>query len=285
MSEEHPAPGADPATPPQPVPAEPIAAPEAPPVSAPIIETPAEPVVEQPPTAPAEPAEPGLKPHTDQVGLLGTQAGEPTTETPAEAPAEPSEPEITYEFKLPEGVELGGEQLEEFTSLARELHVPPEQAQRLVDMHIAALQAHDAAQPQKWHDQFAETRNGWRNEIMSDPVYGGAGFKTNQQHAIAGLSALVTEAQKMLDAAGHPLAEPFGSYLDQALLSTGLTDHRAFFILGLAADRLAEKLREPAPLPAPTPLRPIPGAGGRAPGAAGSRISYAYPRGQRRDGG
>ena len=266
MSEEH-----VPAATPEPVAAPPVAEPPAP-----VAETPAAPAVaaEVPaePAVPAEetPAEPALKPHTDEPGLLSVaeaegKPAEPEKPTePAETETKPPEPTETIEYNLnfPDGREIIAESVENFVNFARESNIPPETAQKLTDMHMAALDAYDAATLQRQHDAFAQTRAEWKNQILSDPELGGSGFETNRKLAVRALDAIVPPERR----------EAF----NQALMLTGMSDHPEFFRAMVAAGK---KWTEPGV--APPPAAPPPGNQRATSGGNSSRLPYAYPRGRR----
>lgn len=142
------------------------------------------------PAAPAAPAD-------DQSILSGAKA--PDTQTPAEGakppeaakdgkaadPAKPEgdkpkdgkdaksgPPEKYEDFKLPEGVEIDKEKHEGFKTLARDLGLTQEGAQKLVDQHTAALK--DAVEaPQK---RWAELQTEWQSQVKADAEIGGAQF-------------------------------------------------------------------------------------------------------------
>jgi hypothetical protein len=248
-----------------------------------------------PTPAPAEPAAdvpaaPELKPHTDEPGLLQAEGEVKPAEKPAEGEPKPevtepaAEPDA-YEFKLPDGVEFAPEPLEAFTTFARENQFTPEVAQSLVDMHVGAMQAYDGVVRQAQHDAFGEMRRGWRNEVMSDPELGGAGFRTNQTAAISVLQRFVpvtaTRAYAKEDGTLEYREVSPRQELDQALLSTGMADHPAFMRLMLAIHKF---IAEPAPVPAPTPPGLAKDQIGSAPGSGNSKLNYTHPRGGRNRG-
>lgn len=262
-----------------PEPAPPPEAPPAPaPEPAPPPPAPEPPAPEPEPTPGPEPAaaEPEIRPHTEEPGVL--QAAEEAKEEepakpaeeakPEEKPAEPGPEPIKYEFQFPENIEVRSDMLEEFEGFAQTQRFSPETAQKLVDFHVAAMQAEKAAEIQRQHDAFADMRRGWRNNIMADEDLGGAGFQTNQSAAIRMLQLFIPEGRR----------EAF----DQFLMITGATDNPEFFRFLV---NLARKFDEPAPVPAPTPRVPLDGAAGRPPSAGNSRLSYSYPRGNRRSTG
>ena len=56
--------------------------------------------------------------------------------------------EVTYEFKLPEGMQMDQARHDEFVAVAKELKLPPDQAQKLVDLaakaEVARAEQHQA---------------------------------------------------------------------------------------------------------------------------------------------
>ena len=153
----------------------------------------AEPVVEaeavvSPPaeaeaTAAEEPAaevvaqEPATEePAAEQKPAEEAPAAESAAETPAEEPkpegeeaaeaAEAEAPKVTYEdFSLPEGVRFNDEQLSTFTDLAGKHALDQTTAQEFVDLHVAAMQAYDAATIQRQTDAFEGMRADWRTKF------------------------------------------------------------------------------------------------------------------------
>jgi len=113
-------------------------------------------------------------------------------ETPAAA-------EIKYEFQAPEGVELDGDAVTEFTALAKELELPADVAQKVVDIAVKMQQ--------KQAERNAETVKGWAESSKTDKEFGGDNLKQN-----------LAVAQKAIDT--------FGSKELGALLKTsGLGNH------------------------------------------------------------
>lgn len=104
----------------------------------------------------------GTKPDAGNTGAASEQTTKPADEgtKPAEAPAE-----IVYEFKAPEGMALDKAQVDEFTSIAKELKLPADKAQAVVDLAIKAeLQRAEAFEAQK---------AAWADEIANDKELGG----------------------------------------------------------------------------------------------------------------
>ena len=75
----------------------------------------------------------------------------------------------TYDLTAPEGQELDAEAVEAFTPLAKELGLSNAQAQKLTDLHAAAIQR----EGQATLDRHVEMVNGWSKETMADPEIGG----------------------------------------------------------------------------------------------------------------
>lgn len=82
-----------------------------------------------------------------------------TEATPPAQPAAPApEAEIVYEFKPPEGMEFAQGDLDEFKSIAKDLKLPNEQAQRIVDLAAKREQAKAAALDQEKAAWAAQTK-------------------------------------------------------------------------------------------------------------------------------
>lgn len=109
----------------------------------------------------------GTKPDAGNTGAASEQTtGKTATELAAEAAAKAaSEAEIVYEFKAPEGMTLDKAQVDEFTSIAKELKLPADKAQAVVDLAIKAeIQRAEAFEAQK---------AAWADEIANDKELGG----------------------------------------------------------------------------------------------------------------
>lgn len=128
---------------------------------------------------------------TPEAGNPGAASEQTTaTETPDE---------IVYEFKAPEGVTLDQARVEKFTALAKDLKLPADKAQAVVDLAVdAEVQRAEAFEAQK---------AVWADEIANDKVLGGD--KLNENLAIAKkayslLPAAEAESFKaMLNASGY----------------------------------------------------------------------------------
>lgn len=88
-----------------------------------------------------------------------------TGDKSAEGDAAKGSEEVSYEFTLPEGMEADEKATEEFVAIAKELKLPKEAAQKVVDLAIKRETARAEA--------FAETVKGWEESVKSDKELGG----------------------------------------------------------------------------------------------------------------
>lgn len=117
---------------------------------------------------------------TTTIGNEGAAAegGEPATDKSAGAPDK-------YEFTLPEGVTQDEAMLGEFETVARELGLDNDRAQKLLELGLKAQQQGLDAGRSAW----ADTAKGWREATIADPEIGGKN-----------LPASIAAAQKILRA-------------------------------------------------------------------------------------
>lgn len=108
-----------------------------------------------------------------------------TTAAPATTTTTEPETPVEYSFELPEGVELDAKGAEGLTAVARELKLPPEAAQKLVDLYAERVQAQA--------NQFTEMVKGWETEVKKDPALGGDK-----------LAETITVAKTAIDKYGSP---------------------------------------------------------------------------------
>lgn len=108
-------------------------------------------------------------------------------------PAEPAK-EVVYEFKLPEGVDLKGEALDELKATAKELGLTQEQAQRVAD--LGAKQAKGFAA--QLADQQKTLTDEWANQTTTDKEIGGDKLSENLGVAKKALDSFGTPALKTL---------------------------------------------------------------------------------------
>lgn len=124
---------------------------------------------------------------TQQQATEGKTAEVTTTDegvkTEAEAPQGAPE---KYEFKPAEGQAFDGKVIEQFSEVAKELNMPQEAAQKMLDKVAPVLAARQA-------EQIEAARTAWANDARADKEFGG-------DHLDANLAI----AKKALDTFGTP---------------------------------------------------------------------------------
>jgi hypothetical protein len=143
----------------------------------------------------------------------GTTPAASTEAKPAEtdaaktddAAAKPGEPakEVVYEFKLPDGVELKGELIDELKTTAKDLGLTQEQAQRVADLGAKQAQGFAAQLVDQQKAMTAE----WAEQTTTDKEIGGDKLPEN-----------LGVAKKALDTFGSPA-------LKTLLNQSGLGNH------------------------------------------------------------
>lgn len=127
------------------------------------------------------------------------------SDEPTKTEAKPEVPE-KYEFKVPEGMTLDEAALAQFEPLAKELGLPQEQAQKLVDLYAAQKQADAKALADSWTKQ----QQTWNQEMAADKEFGGQNFNTTKNQANAVLAKFSTpEEVKAIEAMGLGSYPPF----------------------------------------------------------------------------
>lgn len=135
----------------------------------------------------------------------GADAAEQTPEQKAAdeaaAKAAAGAPEKYEDFAAPEGAELDSAVMEEFATAARELNLPQEAAQKMIDKMAPMIAKRQA-------EQLQTARTDWANQAKADPEYGGAKMESSMVHAKQALSKFGTpEFTELLDQSGlgnHP---------------------------------------------------------------------------------
>lgn len=170
-------------------------------------------------TAPAtDTASTALTTDGQQAQTTATTEATPAAATTEAAPGAKAEPETPAakapeqyaDFTLPEGYQLDSAMADKFKSLARELDLTQEQAQKLVSL--------DAERVASQAQQVQQTSAAWLDQTKGDKEIGGDKLLEN-----------VAIAQKALNAFGTP-------ELKALLEQTGMGNHpeiiRAFFRAG-----------------------------------------------------
>lgn len=113
-------------------------------------------------------------------------------------------PEAYADFTVPEGFQLEGALLESLTGLAKELNLPQDKAQQLVNLGVAQAQAMQTVQ----EESLNAARQAWAEAAQADSELGGENFQANLAVAAKGLKAYASPALiELLDTSGlgsHP---------------------------------------------------------------------------------
>lgn len=159
-------------------------------------------------TTPASAAQP--QPASDAQNADAKPAGDkpasdkPAGDKPADDQAKPAGAPEKYEFKSPEGMQFDAALLTDFETVARELDMPQDAAQKLVETMGPKIAAQHAAQQQ---EAFKNLNNTWIEATKSDKEFGGDKLAEN-----------LAVAKKALDKTASP-------ELRTLLNETGLGNH------------------------------------------------------------
>lgn len=143
--------------------------------------------------------------------------------------ANPAEADKPYEFKLPEGIEVDSAEAESFSAIAKELKLPQEAAQKIVDFAVAR------------EAKMIETRNAavaaWAESVKTDKDIGGDKLAENLATARKAIDLGPPELKELLNASGfgnHPAIVKWAVAVGKAL-----SEDR--FVSGTKAPAGAEK--------------------------------------------
>ena len=139
-----------------------------------------------------------------------------TTKTEAKTDAPQGAPETYADFVMPEGVSLDKEMLGEFTPVLKELNLPQDAAQKVIDFAPKLVARTVASIEEARQAEVA----GWIDASKTDKEFGGDKFAEN-----------LAVANKAFETFGNP-------ELRAALVKTGMGNHpellRAFYRAGKA---------------------------------------------------
>jgi len=114
--------------------------------------------------------------------------------------AEDKAPDTYAEFSIPEGINLEEQRLGDFTTLARELGLTQEKAQKLVDMASNLVTDNSKSNLEAWD----KVRENWVKDIKEDSDFGGDKFKETIERAKRTLTKFGSEDFKnFLDVTGY----------------------------------------------------------------------------------
>jgi hypothetical protein len=157
---------------------------------------------EQPNADGVQPEVPVVEPKVGDAPAEGAKTDEVKAD---DAPAE-------YAFTAPEGVELDADQTAQFTAIAKELKLPAEAAQKIVDLATKAEVARVAA--------FTATVQGWAAEVKADPVLGGDKLEESLAVAKRAIDLGPPELKTLLQSTGmgnHPAVFKWAHAVGKAL--------------------------------------------------------------------
>jgi hypothetical protein len=121
---------------------------------------------------------------TEGQGAQGQQAE--GTKTEGEQEKKPEGAPESYEFKAPEGVSFDEGVIGAFSEVAKELNLPQDAAQKVLDKMAPVIQARQM-------EQFEAARNQWAEATKADKEFGGEKLDEN-----------LATAKKALDTFGTP---------------------------------------------------------------------------------
>ena len=133
-------------------------------------------------------------------GTQGQQAEGTKTEGEQQEKKPEGAPE-SYEFKAPEGTQFDDAVIGAFSEVAKELNLPQDQAQKVLDKMAPVIAARQA-------EQFQAARAEWGEAAKTDKEFGGEKLAENLGVAKKALDTFATpELRALLDASGlgnHP---------------------------------------------------------------------------------
>lgn len=100
-------------------------------------------------------------------------------------------PEKYADFTAPEGTALDGKVMEQFSEAAKELNLPQDAAQKLIDKMAPIMAARNAEQVEQFSDE-------WTAASKSDKEFGGEKLTESMTHAKRALDAFATPELKTI---------------------------------------------------------------------------------------
>lgn len=137
---------------------------------------------------------------TEGQGTQGQQAEGTKTEGEQEKKKPEGAPE-SYEFKAPEGVQFDDTVIGAFSEVAKDLNLPQDQAQKVLDKMAPVIAARQL-------EQFQAARVDWAEAAKADKEFGGENLAENLGMAKKALDTFATpELRALLEESGlgnHP---------------------------------------------------------------------------------
>jgi len=133
------------------------------------------------------------------TGSEATEDDSATTDTGEEAGSDAPEVPESYEFNMPEGMELDQALADAATPVFKELGLTQEQANKLTDLWSGQAQA----QAQEQSEAFAAQLEKWATELKNDKEVGGEAFDANTATAREAINKLGSdELRELMDSTG-----------------------------------------------------------------------------------
>ena len=136
---------------------------------------------------------------TEGQGTQGQQAE--GTKTTGEQEKKPEGAPESYEFKAPEGVQFDDTVIGAFSEVAKDLNLPQDQAQKVLDKMAPVIAARQL-------EQFQVARVDWAEAAKADKEFGGENLAENLGMAKKALDTFATpELRALLEESGlgnHP---------------------------------------------------------------------------------
>jgi len=159
----------------------------------------------------------GGNPLPDETKGVEPEAGKDGKEgEPSDEPKEPEAPE-SYEFEMPEGVQIDSVAAEDFVSVAKELKLSKENAQKVADVGVKM------AQRQAEAHQAQVTK--WIESVKTDKEIGGDALNENLAVARKAIDSFGTPALKDLfntwGIGNHPEVVKFAVKVGKAISDDG----------------------------------------------------------------
>lgn len=161
---------------------------------------------------------PAVAPVTEQAPA----APEAQAEAPAEAPGQPAPAAEYTDFAVPDGMEMDAEVLTNFKGIAKELGIPQEAAQKLIDLQASLETKRSAAAEQAQAEQAQQ----WAAQIKADKELGGENYSKTVETAVKAIEQYGSpELRSLLNETGignHPELVKFCHRIGKALSEDGL---------------------------------------------------------------
>lgn len=140
-------------------------------------------------------------------------------EAKTEAEKPPLEP-VEYKYTLPETLKMDDALKADVHAAFDQFRADPANPQALIDLHNREMTRYAEQVERDQHRVFAETRAGWRKEIMADPDIGGANHDTAKMAVAAMRDMFASSAKPGTEDYQRDMKE-----FDDFLRITGAGDH------------------------------------------------------------